>query len=269
MHDRPLHDHDYARAELSRAWPVTPSVAQYEYLTELVCSLPAVWPRRSQLGMLALAGSHGYGLAHSESDIDVRGFFVMPTRELLALKYEVDRDPRPSQLKDAEADVTLDEVGRFLLHAREARPNVFEVLWAPQIHSTATSQLILDNRDAFLSQRIRDSYGGFAGSQKRKAVEGVAGTSRPAKRAKHVRHMFRLMYQGLQLLQTGTMDYRLPQQEVERIRELEALDDQALEREFALLDRQLANAASNLPPAPDTSRIDELLLQIRLADLGR
>jgi predicted nucleotidyltransferase len=263
----PRFDAQLAVDELSRVWPTTPGPDEYDYIVDLVRSLDAVRTRADQLGLISLAGSHGYGLNTDGSDLDIRGLFVMPTREYLQLKREPGAQPPPSQLKSAAADLVLEEAGRFMQEASKAKSNVFEIMWAPVLYSNAYGRMVLDNRDAFLSQRIRDSYGGFAESQRRKAVDRVAGTSDEKRRAKHVRHMLRAMHQGLQLLETGTMDYRLDPELIARIRELESARDEIWLAEFARLDARLQSVKTDLPPKPDETRINDLLFELRMMDL--
>jgi predicted nucleotidyltransferase len=258
---------DHARAELGRKWPAGPSAADYPVLRDLVLSLPGVSERADQVALLSIGGSHGYGLATEDSDLDVRGMFMMPTRELIAGRLDPSVEPKPAQMRPAGTDVVIDELGRMAQHAAQARPNMLEVLWAPVVHASPAGRALIEHRELFLSQRVREGYAGFAAAQKRKALDRVAGTSDMKKRRKFVRHMFRLHLQGLQLLESGTMDYRLNAEQAQRIHELELIDDQMLEREFALLDARMTSCDSPLPEQPDWDAIHELIYELRIADL--
>lgn len=260
-------DADYARAELGRKWNEAPTPGQYPHLRDLVSTLPGVAERADQVALLTIGGSHGYGLATEASDLDIRSMFVMPTRELIEGKLDPDIEPKPAHLRPAGTDVVLDELGRFAQHAAQARPNIMEALWAPVVHASPAAQRLIDNRQLFLSQRVRAGYGGFAAAQKRKALDGVAGTSYADKRRKFVRHMFRLYQQVLQLLETSTMDYRLTPEQAAYVREMETIDDARLEREFALLDARFASCDSSLPEQPDWDAIHQLVYELRIADL--
>src|SRR4051812_29826389 len=96
-------NHEHAASELSRAWPHAPVGDELAYVAGLVASLDGIRERADQIELLCLAGSHGYGLAHEASDLDIRGLFVMPTREYLAAKSDPEVEPRPAQLKSEAA----------------------------------------------------------------------------------------------------------------------------------------------------------------------
>lgn len=172
----------------------------------------------------AIVGSHAYGLATPDSDIDKMGIFVEPTEKILSLHKP--KDTRVS----VDPDITLHEVEKFMKLACKANPTVLELLFLDEYETlTEEGKLLIDNRNAFLSKRIKDSYGGYAVSQARKLEkraftdkeldkplkEVTRGFSaRTSNRAfKHARHCFRLLEQGTQLLKTGTLDIKVHNKE--------------------------------------------------------
>lgn len=106
-------------------------------------------------------GSTAYGLARQDSDVDLKGIVVGPRDWYHGFV------PGPEQI-DLSADHVRYEVRKFFRLAADANPTVLELLFtSPEHHrlTTESGQLLLDNRDAFLSKRIADRFGGYALSQ--------------------------------------------------------------------------------------------------------
>ncbi len=108
-----------------------------------------------------VAGSHLYGTARKDSDIDIRGVCLAPPESLIGLsefkQYQGSKDE----------DTTIYELRRFCHLVLNANPNILDILFAP--HGTWEIldyrwQLIYDNRNAFLSQKAKRSFTGFSTS---------------------------------------------------------------------------------------------------------
>lgn len=206
--------------------------------------------RRPYVSAAFLVGSQGYGLATPESDIDVRGIYVAPTKDLLGLK-EV-----PQVLTATKIDMQLYEIGKFMQLALKSSPNALEILWAPDIYLDNHGLVLRAQRQEFLSEPfVRRSYGGYASGQFRLALNA------PHRKEKAFRHMFRLYEQGLDLLTTGDMTYQV--KDPDRIREMAKLPDDKVEAEFKNLDRQFAAANSDLPSRANWDKMGEILIRIR------
>lgn len=201
---------------------------------------------------LWVGGSFSYGLAHDQSDLDVRGVYQAPTGQLLGLR-------RPAeQLEDKQADVCVFELSKFAsLLALKASPNCIELLDSPLLSGDRQFASLLA---PFVSQRARKSYGGFAHGQLK-----MLAKLDDAKRQKPARHLFRLMEQGLHLLQTGQVRTACP--DPERTMAMGRLDLEDIQREFDRLDSQLRSTDSVLPEQPDEDALDGLLYGLRLAQL--
>ena len=72
-----------------------------------------------------IVGSHAYGTANAASDTDVRGVFVVPSREYVRLT------PPPKQVSDARNDRTYYSLLRFCELMSEANPTTMEMLYLP------------------------------------------------------------------------------------------------------------------------------------------
>jgi hypothetical protein len=111
----------------------------------------------------ARVGSHLYGLNTEHSDEDYLGVFVRPTEEVLSMfnneETYVSKNP----------DCTLHEVKKFIHLAAKGNPTVLELLYCPEYEvATYEGCLLVNNRELFLSDHVRDSFGGYAIQQARK-----------------------------------------------------------------------------------------------------
>ena len=106
-------------------------------------------------------GSTAYGLARVGSDLDLKGVVVGPRR------WYFGTQPAPAQL-DLSPDHVRYEVRKFIRLAAEANPTVLELLFTDALHHrtvTPSGQMLLEHRDAFLSKRIGERFGGYALAQ--------------------------------------------------------------------------------------------------------
>lgn len=113
----------------------------------------------------AVVGSQLYGLATPTSDTDTKGVFKLPNRELFKMSH-------PKQINDDTNDTVFYEVKRFLQLAQTSNPNILELLFIPKdkvLYKSNEYQIILNHRDKFITKAIRNSLGGYAISQIKKA----------------------------------------------------------------------------------------------------
>jgi predicted nucleotidyltransferase len=210
----------------------------------------------------ARVGSHLYGLDTKFSDEDFLGVFMRPVKELLGFGNEeetyVKKDP----------DFTQHELKKFMYLAAKGNPTVLELLFVPE-YTLATYEgcVLVANRELFLSNNVRASFGGYAVQQARKLkdreAEGLEGFNPAVKNryAKHARHCFRLMRQGRTLLETGVLNPRLDNPE-----EYFALGEMSSEDLIAKFEEEFADfdtVKSVLPDEPEWEKLNELLLTLR------
>jgi hypothetical protein len=112
-----------------------------------------------------ISGSRAYGTDLPTSDTDIRGVFVLPEDEILGNGY-VD------QVNDKMNDVTYYEIRRFLELLNTNNPNILELLNAPkecvQIQHPVFDY-VLEHKDTFITKQCRNSFGGYAVQQIKKA----------------------------------------------------------------------------------------------------
>lgn len=113
-----------------------------------------------------VSGSKAYGLDTPTSDTDIRGIFVLPIEEVLKGNY-ID------QVADEKNDIVYFEIKKFLDLARKGNPNILELLNVSDEHilyqDGSAMQTILDNRDIFITKKLRHTFVGYAHSQIKKA----------------------------------------------------------------------------------------------------
>lgn len=209
-----------------------------------------------------ITGSKAYGLDTENSDTDIKGIYVAPTEKVLSLGWDLQHSTKDH----VGPDWVYHEVQKYMKLAMGGNPTVLELLFL-EGYTTLTKQgkMLVDNRHLFLNNVVYKSYGGYALAQARKlnARGGTYGSGRSNRYEKHTRHCFRLLYQGRELLETGTLTVRVTPEVREELFAIGKLSPAEIidrfEKEFSEFD----NIKSVLPDKPDVEEINKLLLKIR------
>ncbi len=110
-----------------------------------------------------IAGSHLYGNATPESDMDIRGVFIPNKKYYLGFINNIE------QVKiDSEDDMEYFELKKFLKLAIDNNPNIVEFLFIPDqfiLKSSKEWELIKECRHDFLSSKAKFTFSGYAHSQ--------------------------------------------------------------------------------------------------------
>lgn len=112
-----------------------------------------------------IVGSQAYGISTPTSDIDTKGVFIQPIEDILGFGYV-------EQISDVKNDRTFFEVRRFLQLLQSANPTMLELLNIPEeciISSHPIMDLIFEHREKFVTAVCRNSFGGYAIEQIKKA----------------------------------------------------------------------------------------------------
>ena len=218
--------------------------------------------------LTGIVGSTAYGLAHENSDVDRLGVFITPTAEFLKLRGGYSER---KSIVTTNPDKTLHEVGKFLKLVLNGNPTVSELLWLDSYEVHTNSGLaFVDKAHEFLSQRIRNTYGGYA-MQQLKALEqrGDFGSDLKKRQEKHGRHCSRLLIQGQDALENYGIRVKLSQDEVGFCREMGQLavnDVEKFSAEMNRLFKKLDNTVSLLPQEPNWGLAEVMLLDLRRAN---
>ena len=110
-----------------------------------------------------LSGSHAYGLSTPESDVDIKGVFILPKEDYYSLNY-ID------QISNETNDIVYYELKRFVELLGKSNPNILELLYTPEDSVRKIHPVFHKIRSRnFLSKQCKDSFGGYAMTQVRKA----------------------------------------------------------------------------------------------------
>lgn len=112
-----------------------------------------------------IVGSQAYGIATPTSDVDKKGVYVQNLDSILGFGY-ID------QINDTKNDQTFYEIRRFLELLASNNPNILELLNLPEdciIYKDPVFDLILNQKEKFITKMCRNSFGGYAIEQIRKA----------------------------------------------------------------------------------------------------
>lgn len=111
---------------------------------------------------LSLHGSKAYGTDNENSDEDFKGICIPDKSYYLGSQNRFEQ----AELKDP--DTVIYELRKFFNLASACNPNIIELLFtdpADHVLVTPAGQRILDNKDKFLSKRVRYTFFGYAISQ--------------------------------------------------------------------------------------------------------
>lgn len=114
---------------------------------------------------LVIRGSHAYGTNIETSDTDYAGVFIQPIEDILSFNYK-------EQINDDTNDTVIYEVRRFIELLSKSNPTVLELLNTPEdcvIYKHPIFDLILNDRDKFITKICALSFGGYAKAQITKA----------------------------------------------------------------------------------------------------
>lgn len=212
----------------------------------------------------AIVGSRAFGLSTDESDTDVRGVYVAPTRTLWRLA-------KPSTHVDGPQPESFSwEVERFCELALRCNPNMLEVLHStlPVVCTDLGSELV-GLRSAFISQLACQTYNGYTLSQFAKIEADLRRDGVP--KWKHVMHLLRLLLAVDTLLRTGEpmVDVGPHRDRLLAVRHGEVAWDEVeawRHRLHAQVDDALA--VTVLPAHPDVAGVDDWLVSVRERCLG-
>jgi uncharacterized protein len=242
--------------------------------------LEAQCERRRHL-VVYLSGSHSYGFASPDSDLDLKAIHIAPTRQLVGLRTTDQTANRLEVIDGVEIDYTSNELGPVLAGVLGGNGNYLErILGELVVIDSPELAPLRPLAHATLSRRAARHYAGFATSQ-RKALDSSAAPT-----AKKVLYVLRTALTGIHLMQTGVLVPDITRLlddhgfgaareliEIKQAGERTALLPEGLDRWRSELDRAMAllEAARTSSPLPDeppaaaVADLDAWLLELRRA----
>lgn len=219
-----------------------------------------------------VVGSHAYGLAHANSDVDILTVSAAPTADFHGLHPPTGKS---ASCVTVSPDVTVHEAAKYVGLCLAANPTVTELLWLPDdcyvTRHPLGDELLAIRRSLLGAHRIRAAYIGYAYAQfKKLQLRGTTFSSDTRTRVeKHARHLLRLIDGGTQLYLTGHLNVRLidPDRYVNFGQTIINDPDAGIaiaERLLAAANVTFDNVTSPLPDHPDPTRAEAWLRRVRL-----
>ena len=115
--------------------------------------------------LLVIRGSHAYGTNIETSDTDYAGVFIQSKEDIFGFGYK-------EQINDDKNDIVIYEIKRFLQLLSSNNPTVLELLNTPEdciIYKDPIFDIVLENRDKFITKVCAKSFGGYGKMQIQKA----------------------------------------------------------------------------------------------------
>jgi predicted nucleotidyltransferase len=211
---------------------------------------------KGRMSFLALAGSRAYGTQVPESDLDWRGVAIPPVEVCHDLWTRFDTFTPPKG--ENQPDLEIHSLQKFMNLAGKGTMGILELLFLPEdcyILKGYGLDILIKNRNEFLSQRIGHRIGGNVEQFKRLLVKKWD--------PKTAMHIVRLLKTGTEILQGEPWKVRRHHEELMPIRlgmrtEISVLEEILdLEAKFTL-----AQLTSKLPTEPNPKALTRVYREI-------
>ncbi len=230
----------------------------------------------------AVSGAHLYGFSSSDSDVDLRGAFVLPLRDVLCLREPKETITITRMHAGLEIDWVAHDVRKFAQLMTRRNGYVLEQLYSPLV--VAGGDWLDELREigrGCIVRYLYHHYRGFAHSQ-------LELLSKPEATIKELLYAYRVLLTGIHVLQTGEIEANLVRLDehfkisgvdgliVRKVTgtekgRLEPADLKTHQPRLIQLETQMAEAfeRSTLPDEPTTfDALDDYVVRARL-ELGQ
>jgi uncharacterized protein len=225
-----------------------------------------------------VSGSHLYGFPSSDSDIDLRGCFLAPLRDIVGLRPPNETVEPKGEFAGLEVESVSHEVGKYLRLLCKHNGYVLEQIFSPLVaHGEDFLARFRPLAAKCITRHCYHHYRGFLQTQ-RKLFD-----KEEVKRAKTLLYAYRVALTGVHLLETGEVQPHLPTlNERFRLPFIPELIERKASAEFGTLtaldvsfhterleawEKRLTEAfeASTLPTDVPSEELNEFLVELRLA----
>lgn len=221
-------------------------------------------------------GSHLYGTATENSDLDIYGVFVEPKTSIFGLDlyehFQSKNDNTKRNDKD-DIDVKLYSLRRWTELAAKGDPTCLGFMFAKGCNPhLGWDWYVNEARPLLVAKSAVNRYKGFVTAQMARLL-GEKGRGKHGQRpeleqihgydTKAAAHAVRLVEEGIELMQTYQITY--PRPNVDRLLEIRR-GDLSLDKLWSLVSFMLqeldkATATSKLPEKPDRKKLNKLLIE--------
>jgi len=231
-----------------------------------------------------VVGSNAHGLqVDDQDDRDEMGICVEPFEHFFGLRKRFEQwvhrtQPEGKRSGPGDLDLVVYSLAKWAHLALKGNPTILTLLYLPRnlvTFTTIAGEQLREMRDAFLSQRMLDSYLGYMRQQRGRMENKVKMPNRPELVArygfdtKYAGHVIRLGHQGIELATKGYLT--LPMEDPIRshiigvrtgkVAESDVLSEAAhLEHELLRLKEQ-----NDLPPEGDWKAVEDFVLDCYLS----
>ena len=225
---------------------------------------------------LTISGAHLYGFPSPDSDVDLRGVYVLPPQALLGLDPPVETVSQTTLYAGVEVDLVAHDLKKFLDLLLHKNGYVLEQLYSPLVVAGgAEFEELRALAQGAITRHVQHHYAGFA----RHRLHEFAAES--PRRVKTLLYVYRVLLTGIHLLRTGEVEANLlhlypafdlpfiPDLIAQKAAERAALDESALPHYQQSIERlqaelEAAFAASPLPEEPaNRPALNDFLLRMR------
>lgn len=232
-----------------------------------------------ELAYLCYTGSVTYGTDLPDSDLDIQGFFIPHVDYILGLKNVEHISIKMEHKRRRIVEGTIYDIRKVTKLLAGCNPNVMEMLWVRPseiLYKNSIAQMYLDNRNMFLSKRIKHTYGGYAHAQFHRMDKLNESVNQNKKRlksfkqfgydVKNAMHLIRLLMTGYEALVEGEIHvWREDRNYLINIREGDYTFEQIkeiAEKKFELMEQ--AYIVSKLPHTVDYGKLHTMLKHVLL-----
>lgn len=146
----------------------------------------------------AVSGAHLYGFPSEDSDVDVRGAFLAPVEEVLALEETSATLDRTSYRDGLEVDVVLHELEKFVEMLLGRNAVVLEQLFSPLVARTGpTHERLRELAEPCITRHHAHHYLGFSSSRWEAYLE--------SNELKALLYAYRALLTGVHLMESGSV----------------------------------------------------------------
>jgi uncharacterized protein len=225
-----------------------------------------------------ISGAHLYGFPSVDSDVDIRGCFLAPNRDLLGLSRVTETHEKTDLFHGREVDFVAHEAAKLFQLLIKGNGNALETIFSPLV--AGGERFLQEVRPIAAKAACRYSvhhYRGFYQSQRKQFEKDEP------KKVKTLLYAYRTVLTGIHLMRTGEVVPHLPTlndvfrlafipELIERKQSAEfgsltAVDLDLHRRELDRLEAELeaAHAVSTLPESGPFAELDQFLVELRLS----
>jgi len=153
---------------------------------------------------LTISGSHLYGTARDDSDIDLRGTFAFSLHDLLGIYPFKQAAVFTDEVAGIKVDASIHEIGKFAQLILGHNGNTFEELYSPLVvYDCGILSELRTVCSKYITADLYHHYRGFLNKQLSMMVGKSVST-------KDVLYAYRIVLTGIHVLETGEIVSNLP-----------------------------------------------------------